>query len=221
LAKFDATTDEEIARQIAEDPDTAPELTDEWIDDSDLYVGDKFVRHGRPGRPKGSGKKELVTLRIDRDVLDHFRAGGPGWQTRMNKTLRAGTIEGEAARAETQQIEELRREAFAAGYATTMQSVRELASREQVTVVGRSAARQQRRSAARRPQRGSNAQMIEEVLQSMSPRTVRPAEIRKALQDRGIEMSSTSIRHALSKLKTRKASEPDGHDRSRPHRARA
>jgi hypothetical protein len=30
LAKVDATTDEDIARQIGEDPDTAPELTDEW-----------------------------------------------------------------------------------------------------------------------------------------------------------------------------------------------
>lgn len=29
--KFDATTDEDIARQIAEDPDTAPELTDEMM----------------------------------------------------------------------------------------------------------------------------------------------------------------------------------------------
>jgi hypothetical protein len=30
LAKVDATTGEDIARQIGEDPDTAPELTDEW-----------------------------------------------------------------------------------------------------------------------------------------------------------------------------------------------
>src|SRR3954447_12849942 len=123
-AKLDATTDEQIACQIAEDPDTAPELSDDWIDDSDLYVGDKFIRHGRPGRPKGSGKKELVTLRIDRDVLDHFRASGPGWQTRMNNTLRAVTTEGEATRAKTRLIEEVRREIFAAGYATAMQSVR-------------------------------------------------------------------------------------------------
>jgi uncharacterized protein (DUF4415 family) len=32
--------------------------------------------------------KELVTLRIDRDVLDHFQEGGPGWQDRINEALR-------------------------------------------------------------------------------------------------------------------------------------
>jgi len=32
--------------------------------------------------------KELVSLRIDQDVLEHFRAGGPGWQERINETLR-------------------------------------------------------------------------------------------------------------------------------------
>lgn len=39
------------------------------------------------GRPKGSNK-EQVTLRIDRDVLDRFRASGPGWQSRINEALR-------------------------------------------------------------------------------------------------------------------------------------
>ncbi len=37
-AKIDATTDEDIARQIAEDPDTAPELTDEMMLDAYLVV---------------------------------------------------------------------------------------------------------------------------------------------------------------------------------------
>ena len=32
--------------------------------------------------------KEQVTLRIDRDVLDHFQEGGPGWQDRINAALR-------------------------------------------------------------------------------------------------------------------------------------
>ena len=39
------------------------------------------------GRPRGSNK-EQVALRIDRDVLERFRAGGPGWQTRINEELR-------------------------------------------------------------------------------------------------------------------------------------
>ena len=32
--------------------------------------------------------KEMVSLRIDRDVLDFFQADGPGWQERINQTLR-------------------------------------------------------------------------------------------------------------------------------------
>ncbi len=40
------------------------------------------------GRPAGSGTKEQVAIRFDRDVLGAFRASGPGWQTRMNDALR-------------------------------------------------------------------------------------------------------------------------------------
>lgn len=32
--------------------------------------------------------KEMVTLRLDRDVLEHFQADGPGWQERINEALR-------------------------------------------------------------------------------------------------------------------------------------
>jgi uncharacterized protein (DUF4415 family) len=34
------------------------------------------------------GVKELVSLRIDQDVLEHFRATGAGWQDRINDALR-------------------------------------------------------------------------------------------------------------------------------------
>lgn len=40
------------------------------------------------GRPAGSGTKEQVAIRLDRDVLAAFRASGAGWQTRMNAALR-------------------------------------------------------------------------------------------------------------------------------------
>jgi uncharacterized protein (DUF4415 family) len=38
-----------------------------------------------PGIPQA---KELVSLRIDRDVLEHFQEAGPGWQERINAALR-------------------------------------------------------------------------------------------------------------------------------------
>ena len=39
------------------------------------------------GRPPGSNKQQ-VTLRLDNEVVAHFRAAGEGWQTRVNEALR-------------------------------------------------------------------------------------------------------------------------------------
>jgi uncharacterized protein (DUF4415 family) len=39
-------------------------------------------------KPAVPGAREAVSLRIDRDVLDHFQAEGPGWQDRINAALR-------------------------------------------------------------------------------------------------------------------------------------
>jgi uncharacterized protein (DUF4415 family) len=42
-------------------------------------------------RSRGPGKKprkEQVAIRLDREVVGAFRAGGPGWQTRMNAALK-------------------------------------------------------------------------------------------------------------------------------------
>jgi len=41
-----------------------------------------------PKPPSLPGIKELVSLRIDRDVLDYFQEQGPGWQDRINAALR-------------------------------------------------------------------------------------------------------------------------------------
>jgi len=41
-----------------------------------------------PKRPAIPNAKETVSLRIDRDILDHFQADGPGWQDRINDALR-------------------------------------------------------------------------------------------------------------------------------------
>jgi uncharacterized protein (DUF4415 family) len=41
-----------------------------------------------PKQPTIPNVKEQVTLRIDRDVLDHFQEDGPGWQDRINAALR-------------------------------------------------------------------------------------------------------------------------------------
>ena len=40
------------------------------------------------GRPRSATPKVSTTIRLSPDVLEHFRAGGPGWQTRIDETLR-------------------------------------------------------------------------------------------------------------------------------------
>ena len=65
--------------------DDAPELTEEWFDHADLYRGGVLIRRGRP---LGSGSRELVSLRLDKEALAIFKATGPGWQGRINDTLK-------------------------------------------------------------------------------------------------------------------------------------
>jgi uncharacterized protein (DUF4415 family) len=76
------------------DYDPMPELTDEEI----LQLRparEWFELHGIPmpvprGRPKAEKVKTSVTIRIDADVVESYKASGPGWQTRMNEDLREG-----------------------------------------------------------------------------------------------------------------------------------
>lgn len=46
------------------------------------------VRQRGRGRPAKADKKVNQTLRLDADVLEAFRAEGPGWQVRINAVLR-------------------------------------------------------------------------------------------------------------------------------------
>jgi len=157
------------------------------------------------------------------------------------------------------QIEAIRRDAFAEGYAVAMKAVHELTSRSVSLQADNAAApngngraehqtqsqpnqRTQpepnkaavplrtsnpvRRSAPKRPtvqraatgtrrsrrrqsKRGTNALMIQEILKK-TPRAVRQADIRNALQRKGVSLSFPSIRHALGQLQARKAAKQVG-----------
>ena len=90
-------TDEEeaeIQRHIAEDPD-APEITaEDWararlaIEVEPELVEWSLRRRGKQKAPT----KELVSIRLDKDVVAHFRSSGPGWQTRLNDRLRQDVL---------------------------------------------------------------------------------------------------------------------------------
>jgi len=75
------------------DPDDAPEWTEDHFRYAQLSVGGKVVRKAvgtfsSPGRPRSPNPKQQVTLRLDPEVLDAFRATGKGWQSRINAALR-------------------------------------------------------------------------------------------------------------------------------------
>ena len=86
-------TDEEeaeIQRHIAEDPD-APEMTDEdWSRARPaIEVDPELVEWSRRRRGKQKAPtKRLVSIRLDEDIVAHFRSTGSGWQTRLNDRLR-------------------------------------------------------------------------------------------------------------------------------------
>ena len=67
------------------DPDEAPTLERDWFERAEIWEGNKLIR---PGRPRKAAPKEAVSLRLDPDVLEHYRASGPGWQSRINAALR-------------------------------------------------------------------------------------------------------------------------------------
>jgi uncharacterized protein (DUF4415 family) len=75
LAALAAMTDEEDAA-----------ITAAALSDPDNPPVDLLSR--RRGRPPKENAKIAVSLRLDADVVDSFRATGPGWQSRVNEALR-------------------------------------------------------------------------------------------------------------------------------------
>jgi uncharacterized protein (DUF4415 family) len=51
-------------------------------------VPDIVAAYRRGRGPQKRPTKRLVSLRLDPDVIEHFRERGPGWQARINSTLR-------------------------------------------------------------------------------------------------------------------------------------
>lgn len=75
-----AEEDTAITAAAQADPDAAPLTDAEWEQAKPMV---------RRGRPLGSGTKTQVTLRLDVDVVEAFKASGAGWQTRMNDALKS------------------------------------------------------------------------------------------------------------------------------------
>jgi len=69
-----ALTDEEIDEAVRSDPDAAPILDEEWFRTATLVMPERKVP---------------VSIRVDREVVEWFKAQGPRYQSRMNAVLKA------------------------------------------------------------------------------------------------------------------------------------
>lgn len=70
--------------EMTDEEDAA--LTAAALADPDNPPADDLIR--RRGRPFSLNPKLAIKLRLDPEVVDRFKAGGPGWQGRMNTALR-------------------------------------------------------------------------------------------------------------------------------------
>lgn len=87
-------TDEEeaeIQAMIASDPDN-PEMTEEELKElrpfREVFPDLAAAIDRKLGRPKSETTKKAISLRLDQEVIERFKAGGEGWQSRMNEALR-------------------------------------------------------------------------------------------------------------------------------------
>lgn len=92
LANAEAMSGDEDARLTAaaeSDPDALPIAEGQRFEPLPLEQHLERMRR-RPGQrgPQKAPTKQLVSLRLDPDVLQHFQGSGSGWQTRINDALR-------------------------------------------------------------------------------------------------------------------------------------
>jgi uncharacterized protein (DUF4415 family) len=87
-------TDQEeanIQSMIASDPD-APEATDEQIRQAKPFAEAfpdlaESIKRSR-GRPAVEKPRQQISIRLDPDVIERFKAKGKGWQSDVNEALR-------------------------------------------------------------------------------------------------------------------------------------
>ena len=65
--------------------DKVPELEEDFFDRADHHKEGRLLRRGRP---KSEHPKVAISIRLSEDVLNRFKAAGPGWQSRIETALR-------------------------------------------------------------------------------------------------------------------------------------
>jgi uncharacterized protein (DUF4415 family) len=63
-------------------------VTRAQLEQAQYRVGGRLKAHPRHRGPQKAPKKIPLSLRLSADVVRHFRAKGPGWQTRIDLALK-------------------------------------------------------------------------------------------------------------------------------------
>jgi uncharacterized protein (DUF4415 family) len=72
---------------IPYDPEDGPyDPNDEHA--TERYLSEAVIRYPGQRGPQKAPTKEMISIRLSREVLDHFRATGDGWQSRIDETLK-------------------------------------------------------------------------------------------------------------------------------------
>ena len=90
LRSIEAMTDEEdteITAAALSDPDAQP-LTEEFFRNARPFTEEEIARYRGMRGPQRAPTKKPTSIRLDADVVEHFKADGPGWQSRINHALR-------------------------------------------------------------------------------------------------------------------------------------
>ncbi|MBW9087976.1 BrnA antitoxin family protein [Rhizobium wenxiniae] len=83
----------EIQSSILSDPDN-PELTEEQLSQGRPFrealpdLAASIDRARKRGRPPVDNPRQQISVRLDPDIIAHYKATGKGWQSRLNDDLR-------------------------------------------------------------------------------------------------------------------------------------
>ncbi len=96
--KMQSKTDwERVKREAAADAPISHDAESDLYDPNDPAATAAFWAQAqvkRRGRPRAAVKRPTLNMRVDADVLEHLRASGKGWQTKVNQLLREAVNQG-------------------------------------------------------------------------------------------------------------------------------
>jgi len=93
-SKTNSMTPEQVREAVRNLPSEADFVWDGQDEDDRPATSEELqavlegYRKRKGGRPRKEKPKRLVSIRFSQEVLEYFRATGPGWQTRMDEALK-------------------------------------------------------------------------------------------------------------------------------------